>query len=115
VNVPKGKPVFDILTAFVIFGAVIFETLAISTIFVFRWRYPHAGRPYRCLGYPVVPALYVCILTSVAVNMFLSPSERFEALVGLGFIAVGAVVYFLLFRGTKALPASPPGAWGGSS
>ena len=24
------------------------------------------------------------------------------ALVGLGFIAVGAVVYFLLFRGTKA-------------
>jgi amino acid transporter len=108
VNVPKGKPLFDILTAFAIFGAVIFETLAVSTIFVFRWRYPNAERPYRCLGYPVVPAVYVCILAAVAANMFLSESERFEALVGLGFIAVGAVVYFLLFRGTKAPLANPP-------
>jgi basic amino acid/polyamine antiporter, APA family len=112
-NVPKGKPLFDILTAFAIFGAVIFETLAVSTIFVFRWRYPQAERPYRCLGYPVVPAVYVCILAAVAANYFFSPSERFEALVGVGFIAVGAGVYFLLFRGTKAPLASPPAATGG--
>jgi APA family basic amino acid/polyamine antiporter len=112
-NVPEGKPLFDILTAFAIFGAVIFETLAVSTIFVFRWRYPNAERPYRCLGYPVVPAVYVCILAAVAANYFFSPSERFEALVGVGFIAVGAGVYFLLFRGTKAPPDLPPAATGG--
>jgi hypothetical protein len=37
--------------------ALSFETLAVSTIFIFRWKYPNAERPYRCWGYPVLPAL----------------------------------------------------------
>ncbi|HEV3256535.1 MAG TPA: amino acid permease [Gemmataceae bacterium] len=90
-NVPEGKPLFDILTAFVMFGVVIFETLGVATVFIFRRRLPHAERPYRCWGYPVTPAVYVVILGLVAANMFVH--ERAEALAGVGFIAVGAVVY----------------------
>lgn len=96
-NVPKNKALFDILTDFAMFGAVTFETMAVATIFVFRWRYPNAVRPYRCLGYPVVPSLYVLILASVLVNMF--RSQPTEAFTGVGFIAVGAAVYFAVFAG----------------
>ncbi len=43
-NPPADKSPFDILTDYVMFGAVIFETLAVTTIFVFRRRFPQAGK-----------------------------------------------------------------------
>jgi amino acid transporter len=97
-NLPQGKPLFDVLTAFAMFGAVIFETLAVATIFVFRARMPDAERPYRCRGYPLVPIVYVLILATVAVNTLLSPHTRIEAVAGLGFIALGAVIYGAFLR-----------------
>src|SRR5262249_36567709 len=101
-NVPKGKPVFDILTDFVIFGAVIFETLAVSTIFVFRWRYPNAERPYRCLGYPVVPVVYALIFAGVAANNFMERST--QAVGGIGFTALGVAggLFFSSPQGTSS-------------
>jgi amino acid transporter len=95
-NPPSDKPLFDILTDFAIFGAVLFETLAVSSIFVFRFKLPDAARPYRCWGYPLVPAIYVLILSLVAFQMFLN--KRTEAITGAGFIAVGAIVYYSVFR-----------------
>jgi amino acid transporter len=91
-RLPAGKSHFDILTDFAMFGSVTFETAAVATIFVFRRRLPHVERPYRCWGYPVVPALYVLILALVLGNMFVH--QQTEALVGVGFIALGAAVYF---------------------
>jgi amino acid transporter len=95
-NLPTGKPLFDVLTDFAMFGAIIFETLAVATIFVFRYRMPLAERPYRCRGYPWVPAVYVAILATVAVNTLLT--QRTEAAVGLAFIIVGAGVYAVFLR-----------------
>jgi amino acid transporter len=95
-NAPPSKSLFDMLTDFAMFGVVIFESLALSTIFVFRYRFPKAERPYRCPGYPLVPALYIAILACVAGNMF--SEQRTEALAGVGFIAVGAAVYWILGR-----------------
>ncbi len=87
----ESKSHFDRLTDFAMFGAVIFETLAVVSIFVFRRRWADAERPYRCPGYPVVPALYVILPGFVLVNMFVH--ETVEALAGVGFIALGAAVY----------------------
>jgi amino acid transporter len=103
-RLPAGKDPFDVLTDFVIFGSVTFETLAVATIFVFRRRLPPTpeNRPYRCRGYPLVPALYVAIMAAVLVNMFDVPEQRTEATVGAGFIAGGAVVYALFFRNRRA-------------
>ncbi len=97
-NVPAGKSPFDIMTDFVIFGSVTFETLAVATIFVFRRRLPRAERPYRCWGYPVVPALYVLIMLAVLFNMFAAEEQRSEAVIGAAFIATGAAVYALFLR-----------------
>jgi basic amino acid/polyamine antiporter, APA family len=91
-----AKDHFDVLTDFAMFGAVIFETMAVASIFVFRRTRPDAERPYRCPGYPWVPALYVLFPMLVLGNMFVN--QRTEALVGVGFIAVGAAVYGLFLR-----------------
>jgi amino acid transporter len=104
VNLPAGPSAFDALTDFAMFGAVAFETLAVASVFVFRRTRPDADRPYRCVGYPVVPAVYVLVMTAVLANMFATPEQRGVAVIGLGFIALGAVVYQVVFagRGTEA-------------
>lgn len=98
-NVPAGKPLYDVVTDFAMFGAVTFETLVIAALFVFRRKYPVESNalPYRCPGYPLVPALYVLIMGRVLVNMFLTPDQRTEALVGVAFILVGALVYAVVY------------------
>lgn len=97
-NLPRGKSPFDVVTDFAMFGAVTFETLAVATIFRFRMTMPTASRPYRCIGYPLVPAVYVAIMTAVAANMVITPDQRGEAIIGLIFMSVGAVVYWLFGR-----------------
>jgi amino acid transporter len=99
-NLPPGKAPFDVITDFAMFGAVAFETLAVASIFVFRRRIPPTpeNRPYRCWGYPVVPAVYCLIMAAVFANMFATPEQLSEARIGMGFIGLGAVVYLLLFR-----------------
>ena len=86
------------ITDFAMFGAISFETLAVASIFVFRRRYPvgTVQLPYRCPFYPILPAVYVLALAAVLVNMF--SSQRAEAMTGVGFILVGAIVYALVGR-----------------
>lgn len=100
-NFPPGKAPFDVVTDFAMFGAVAFETLAVGSVFVFRRRLPAAPRPYRCWGYPVVPAVYVVVMAAVLANMFVTPEQRGEARIGVLFIGTGAAVYlgFLRRRG----------------
>jgi basic amino acid/polyamine antiporter, APA family len=95
---------FDLMTNFAMFGALIFETLAVLSIVVFRKRYPDAERPYRCVGYPVVPALYILFPLYVLVSVFLASPGK--ALVGVGFILLGAAVYYLL--GLNGTPRPMP-------
>jgi amino acid transporter len=97
------KDPFDVLTDFAVFGAAGLETLMIAGIFVLRRRYPQSTHPlpYRCPGYPVVPAVYVLVMLAVLANMFWSPDQRTVALIGVGFIVVGAAVYAVLFAGRK--------------
>ncbi len=92
-----NKSHFDVLTDFAMFGAVIFETMAVTAIFVLRRTMPDAPRPYRCWGYPVVPALYVIVPAFVLGNMF--TSQRVEALTGVGFIGLGVISFYLIERG----------------
>jgi amino acid transporter len=90
-----NKPPFDLITDFVVFGAGLFETLAVASIFVFRRSHPPATvrLPYRCPGYPVVPAVFVACMVGVLGNMLFSPEQRDVAVIGLGIIAAGAAAY----------------------
>ncbi len=94
------KPPFDVITDFVVFGAGALETLAVASIFRFRYTHPPAvvKLPFRCPGYPLVPGVFVACMTAVLVNMFLEKQSRDEALIGVGFIVIGAAVYAAVLR-----------------
>ena len=47
------------LLDYVISAALIFYILTIAGVFRLRPTRPDAPRPYRAIGYPVVPALYI--------------------------------------------------------
>ncbi len=90
-GVLTGEPLdFDVLTDFAMFGSLTFETLAVVSIFVFRFRLPNAERAYRCPGYPVVPLLYVLLPAFVLTSMAIE--QTLQVAIGLGFIAAGAAV-----------------------
>jgi amino acid transporter len=104
------KALFDVLTDYTMFGAVAFETLAVATIFVVRRQYPvdKVQLPYRCWGYPVIPIIYVVAMAAVLFNMFYT--QTVEALIAVGFIGVGALVYFIAFGGQRPrrISTTPP-------
>jgi amino acid transporter len=108
-NLPPGADAFDVLTDYAIFGSVSFETLAIATLFAFRRRYPRGQveLPYRCPLFPWLPLTYVLIMAAVLFNMF--RTKQVQSLVAVGFIAVGAVVYLLVFARRPAKTLDPPG------
>jgi APA family basic amino acid/polyamine antiporter len=59
----------------------------VIAVFVLRRKHPDHPRPYRCAGYPWVPALYVLLMGGWIVNTVIR--RPFEALSCLGLMALG--------------------------
>ncbi len=87
---------FDTLTDMLIFAAFIFYGATTVGVFVLRHRMPNAERPYRVIGYPVVPALFIAFCAYLVINTLINRPE--EALVGLGLMATGVPFYFFWNR-----------------
>jgi amino acid transporter len=93
-------PLYDLLYTYVIFGANVFYMLAIASVFVLRMRRPDLPRPYRTLGYPVTPLLYVAAALLLLGNMLVDTQTRVPSLVGLGIILLGLPAYWF-FRSSS--------------
>ena len=76
-----------------------FGTLGGAAIFVLRARRPELPRPYRALGYPVVPALYV--LGSFALVWNTLMERPTESIAGLGLVAMGLPFYLYWSRSAR--------------
>ena len=100
------KPLYDLLFTYVIFGANVFYLLAISSVFVLRIRRPELPRPYRTLGYPFTPLLYVAAALLLLGNMLADHQSRVESLAGIGIILLGIPAYWF-FRQTSQASGSP--------
>ncbi|MDQ6872024.1 MAG: amino acid permease [Gemmatimonadota bacterium] len=92
------------LLDYVIFAALIFYALTTVGLFRLRKLRPDAERPYRALGYPVLPALYIFLATAIAVILLIADKTRAQALSGLVIVLLGVPVYFLW---RQANPVSP--------
>ena len=55
----------DTLANYVGFAITLFAGIAVAAVFVLRAREPNAPRPYKTLGYPIAPAIFV--LASLAI------------------------------------------------
>jgi APA family basic amino acid/polyamine antiporter len=82
------------LLDYVIFAALLFYVLTTAGLFVLRARRPAAERPYRALGYPVVPALYMLLCSAVGLILLIADKTRAQAFSGLVLVLLGIPVYF---------------------
>jgi APA family basic amino acid/polyamine antiporter len=86
------------LLNYVIFAALVFYVLTTIGLFILRAQRPDAERPYRAVGYPVLPALYIVLAAVTAVILLIAPKTRTEALSGLVLVLIGIPVYFIWRR-----------------
>jgi APA family basic amino acid/polyamine antiporter len=89
------------LLNYVIFAALIFYALTTVGLFILRKNRPDAPRPYRAIGYPVLPALYVVLTTVVMVLILASSTTRQDAILGLGLVLIGIPVFYLWRRAER--------------
>ncbi len=86
-----------------------FFALTGAAVFVLRWKEARLSgaegslgsrgdAPWRALGYPVAPALFVLGEIGVVIGAHQDPDVRKAALIGTAWIAVAAVVYLIWFR-----------------
>jgi APA family basic amino acid/polyamine antiporter len=84
---------FDQLTDMLVFASFIFYGATAIGVILLRRTQPDRVRPYRVIGYPVVP-IFFAIFCALLVVMTLVNQPR-EALTGLGLIATGLPFYWV--------------------
>jgi basic amino acid/polyamine antiporter, APA family len=83
---------YDALTDSVVFVAWAFYGLSIASLFIFRRTMPDATRPYRALGYPVVPMIFLLVTVALLVNTFVAAPR--QALQGVAVLFAGLPFYW---------------------
>jgi APA family basic amino acid/polyamine antiporter len=94
---------FDQLTNCVIFASMIFYAACSAAVLVLRKKQPDTPRPYKTLGYPVVPLLFVMVAVWLLINTL--STNPIESVVGLGLIALGLPLYYWQRRKQPVLAA----------
>jgi len=84
------------LLDYIIFAVLVFYILTIGGLFVLRVKRPDEPRPYRAVGYPVLPALY--ILIAIFIDIVLLRYKPQYTWPGLIIVLLGIPVYFLWSR-----------------
>jgi APA family basic amino acid/polyamine antiporter len=92
------------LLNYVIFAALIFYALTTVGLFRLRKLRPDAERPYKVVGYPVLPALYIILASAIAVILLIADQTRTQALFGAAIVLLGVPVYFI-WRKVESAPA----------
>jgi basic amino acid/polyamine antiporter, APA family len=95
---------YDQLYTYVIYGMVLSYTLTVIALFWLRWKRPDIPRPYRCTGYPWLPAIYVLIGGAWTLNTIITrPTEAFW---GTAIVLVGIPGY-LYWKWSNRTLATP--------
>jgi APA family basic amino acid/polyamine antiporter len=90
---------YNQLLDYVIFAALLFYALTTIGLFILRVKRPDEPRPYRAVGYPVLPALYILFASGIAITLLVADKTRVQALSGLALVVLGVPVYYLWRRG----------------
>ncbi|MGB2607159.1 MAG: APC family permease, partial [Candidatus Sulfotelmatobacter sp.] len=90
---------YDQLYTYVIYGMVLSYTLTVIGMFLLRWKRPDIPRPYRCAGYPWLPAIYVLVGAAWTLNTIITrPAEAFW---GTAIVLVGVPGYLYWKRSRR--------------
>ena len=105
---------FDMLTEMLIFVSWGFYGLSAAGVIILRRRDPHALRPYRAWGYPVVPVVFILFAVGFLAFSLWSDYEQYQAgratgadpilnsVYGLMILLAGVPLYWLFRRSRKS-------------
>jgi APA family basic amino acid/polyamine antiporter len=91
---------YNDLLNYVIFAVLVFYILTIAGLFVLRRTQPNAERPYRAVGYPVLPAIY--IVMALFIDVVLLRYQPQYTWPGLFIVLLGVPVYLIWSRRSAA-------------
>jgi len=91
------------LLDYIVFAVLVFYILTIAALFILRRTHPNADRPYRAVGYPVLPAIY--IVMALFIDVVLLRYKPQFTWPGLIIVLVGIPVYYLWSRRSAASAA----------
>jgi len=92
------------LLDYIIFAVLVFYILTIIGLFVLRAKRPDAPRPYRAIGYPVLPGLYILMATFIDIVLLrYKPQYTWPGLI---IVLLGIPVYLLWSRRAPTHAAS---------
>jgi APA family basic amino acid/polyamine antiporter len=90
------------LLDYVVSAALLFYILTIAAVFRLRIKQPQRDRPYKVIGYPLLPAAYILAASIILIVLFAyRPATTWPGLV---IVVAGAAVYAAVGR------RSPPGS-----
>jgi basic amino acid/polyamine antiporter, APA family len=87
---------YNQLLDYIIFAVLVFYILTIVGLFVLRRTHADAPRPYRAIGYPVLPGVY--IVMALFIDVVLLRYKPQYTWPGLCIVLVGIPVYYLWSR-----------------
>jgi len=89
------------LLDYIIFAVLVFYILTIVGLFVLRVKQPDTPRPYKALGYPLLPALYIAMAAWICIILLrYKPQYTWPGLV---LVLLGIPVY--LFWSSRKIQA----------
>lgn len=79
------------LTSLVVFSGMLFNTLTVLAVFIYRRKFPNLERPYRVFLYPFTVIITVLIFIGLLINTFIE--DPVTSLIGLSVPALGVLFY----------------------
>ena len=89
---------FEDVITYVVFIDWMFFALTAFSVYLFRATRKDIARPYKTLGYPITPAVFIVISAFFVVNTLIEKPKH--AWAGLIFMAIG-VIFFIYFKRRK--------------
>lgn len=81
------------LLDYIVFAVLVFYILTIGGLFILRRTHPDAQRPYRAVGYPILPGIY--IVMALFIDVVLLRYKPQYTWPGLVIVLLGIPVYYL--------------------
>ena len=92
---------FEQLTDTFVLAMWPFYALSVAAIYTLRKSQPQLSRPYKVVGYPVVPAVFIAAAIYLVVNALMTEPKWTS--ITFGVVLLGLPVYYLWFAGRKPM------------
>ncbi len=80
---------------------MMFNTLGVYAVMIYRKKRPNVERPYKVIGYPITVILTTLIFVGLMINTFIEDPQT--SIIGLLVPAIGTLFYFYFDRKNKTL------------